>query len=619
MSWMLISILVVIGLGLIGLVYSLVWGTPPSINLAVERYVLRLALADPELLTQVGVLDNSLLDFHSGRLTDVSPRREADLRKIDRETLLLIRRYDPDRLTGQKRITFRLICWYLEQNLSGHRFKYHWNNGPVFTGPYPVNHVCGVQVDLLQFLSTYHQIKSRRSLQRYLQRLAAVGWKFSGLQAGLSSRAAMGVIPPRFVLEKSLDQVAAFLRTPMKENPLYAPVMEKMADSARFSKRAQNRWGQRIKQAIEQEVKPAFRSLGDYLHTLMNHADEDDGVWKLPDGEAYYAFLLHQHTTTDLSAAEIHKLGLAEVDRLDKMITALLRELNLPSENPGQQLKFLREDPRFHYQDADPRASILKDYQEIFDEVNQRVPEIFNYGALSTIAVKRLPEFKEPDSPIAYAQPPALDGSRPGTLWLNLRDPATVYRWGMQTLAYHEGIPGHVYQMAQAQKLRGLPTFRRNYFFNAYVEGWALYAEQLGWELGLEDELSNLGRLQALLWRAVRLVVDTGIHDKRWTRQQAIDYMIEKTGLPEGDVITEVERYIVMPGQACAYYIGYLNMLSLRQKAQATLGDVFDLKAFHDVIITNGGLPLPLLAEVVNAYIDEAAGIMPGKPSSMRK
>ncbi|MFU8826487.1 MAG: DUF885 domain-containing protein, partial [Brevefilum sp.] len=242
----------------------------------------------------------------------------------------------------------------------------------------------------------------------------------------------------------------------------------------------------------------------------------------------------------------------------------------------------------------------------------------FNFGALKNIAVERLPHFKEPDSPIAYAQPPALDGSKPGTLWLNLRDPENVYQWGMPTLAYHEGIPGHVYQMAQAQKLRGLPTFRRSYFFNAYVEGWALYAELLGYELGLEDDLGNLGRLQALLWRAARLVVDTGIHAMRWTREQAIEYMVEVTGLPERDVITEVERYVVMPGQACAYYLGYRELLALRKKAQATLGEGFDLQAFHAVIINHGSLPLSLLAEVVNAYIDQAAGLSPANTTSTK-
>ncbi len=269
-------------------------------------------------------------------------------------------------------------------------------------------------------------------------------------------------------------------------------------------------------------------------------------------------------------------------------------------------------DPQHHFTGEDSRQAILDTYQGILDEVNQCMPEVFSHGALDRILVSRLPEYKEPDSPIAYAQAPSMDGSRPGTMWINLRDPANVYRWGMRTLAYHEGIPGHIYQMAQAQKIRGLPTFRRVYFCNAYVEGWALYAERLGWELKLEDELNNLGRLQALLWRAVRLVVDTGIHVRQWTRQEAIDYMVEKTGLPERDVITEVERYIVMPGQACAYFIGYLNMLSLRQKAEVTLGEAFDLKEFHDVVINQGGLPLTLLEGVVNDYVDRKAGLISG-------
>jgi uncharacterized protein (DUF885 family) len=207
-----------------------------------------------------------------------------------------------------------------------------------------------------------------------------------------------------------------------------------------------------------------------------------------------------------------------------------------------------------------------------------------------------------------------MDGTRPGTMWLNLREPNNIYTWGMRTLAYHEGIPGHVYQMAQAQKIKHLPAFRRAYFFNAYVEGWALYAERLGWELGLEDDLSSLGRLQALIWRAARLVVDTGLHVKQWTRQEAIDYMVRVTGLPERDVITEVERYIVMPGQACAYYLGYLKLLDLRRKAEATLGPDFSLKEFHEVVIGGGGLPLDLLERVVDDYVDHRAGLKQEKP-----
>jgi uncharacterized protein (DUF885 family) len=620
MPTLLTAFVVILGAAFVWLVYNLVWGTPTSINLAVERYALRMALVDPELMTKIGLLDNTLLDFHSGHLTDVSPRADVRRRRMDRDGLSLIRRYSSGQLTGQKWITYHLMHWYFEQNLRGHRFNYHWGAGPVFMGPYPVNHVCGEQVNLIQFLSAYHKIRGRRSIRRYLHRLGQVSWKIAGLNRSLQMRAEQGVIPPLFVIEKCLVQISSFLSDPPESNPLYTHVMEKIAESGRFSKRAQDRWAMRIKYTIENEVKPAYRVLGAALNDLTTKTIEGDGVWKLPDGEAYYAFLLRQHTTTDLTAEEIHQIGLDEVGRLTQSVQAILTEMGLPTHEPGKQLQALREDPQYHYQGDDARRAIINDYQVILDEVNQRMLELFNHGPLDQIAVERLPEFKEPDSPIAYAQPPALDGSRPGTLWLNLRDPSNVYRWGMRTLAYHEGIPGHVYQMAQAQKLKGLPTFRRMYFFNAYAEGWALYAERLGWALGLEhgyekhDSPSNLGRLQALLWRAVRLVVDTGIHAMRWTRQEAIDYMVENTGLPERDVVTEVERYIVMPGQACAYYLGYLELISLRKKAEAILGESFDIKAFHDVVINNGGLPLPLLVEVVHRYIDRAAGLKPIDP-----
>jgi uncharacterized protein (DUF885 family) len=269
----------------------------------------------------------------------------------------------------------------------------------------------------------------------------------------------------------------------------------------------------------------------------------------------------------------------------------------------------MSEDPQYLYPEEDRKQIIIEDFQGILDQANQRMPEIFNFGKLEKIIVKPLPEFLEEDSPIAYAEPPAMDGSRPGMMWINLREPQNIYRWGMRTLAYHEGIPGHVYQMAQAQKLRGLPPFRRIHFCNTYVEGWVLYAEQLGWELNLEDDLSNLGRLQAQIWRAARLVVDTGIHHKRWTREEAIAYMLEKTGLPERDVVTEVERYIVAPGQACSYAIGYLKILALRQKTELVLGKNFNIKEFHDVVINNGSLPLFLLERVVDDYIDRASGL----------
>jgi uncharacterized protein (DUF885 family) len=604
-----IVILVLLGFALIWLLYSLFWGTPPNINLAVERLDLRMLGMNPEMLSMLGLLDNTLLDLHSGNLTDASPAQMIRSQQLDRDGLALIRRYDPDKLSGQTWLTYHLMRWYFEQNLRGHRVDYHWVADPVFMGPYPVNPTFGVQVDLINFLSTHHAIKGRRSLRRYLSRLEEVRWKMEGLVQSLQNRVTDGVIPPRFVLEKSLDQIQQFLDAPLDENPLLTSLQQRMQAAGRFGPAAQRRWSAKVARAIEESVLPAYRLLAAELEEELPKAGEEDGVWRLPDGTAYYDFLLRMHTTTDLTADEIYELGIAEVDRLNAEVGEVLAEMGLSNEYPGAQLKELMSDPVYHYQGEAAREEILGDYQAILDEVNGRVPEVFNFGSLDRIVVQRLPEFKEPDSPIAYAEAPALNGSRPGTMWINLREPENVYRWGMRTLAYHEGIPGHVYQMAQAQKIKGLPTFRKAYFFNAYIEGWALYAERLGWELGLEDAASNLGRLQALLWRAARLVVDTGIHAKQWSRQEAIDYMVATTGLPERDVITEVERYIVMPGQACAYYLGYLKLLALRQKVESTLGEAFSLRDFHDVIIKNGGLPLTLLEKVVNDYVDRVTGI----------
>lgn len=609
MSLFAMLILALLGLSLIWLVYTLVWGKPPLFNLAVERLTLRMVLKDPELLTSLGLLDNTLLDFHSGDLTDASPRYMDRLRALDRDGLALMRRYDPQKLSGQKRLTYQLLHWYYEQNLRGHRFDYHWIANPVFMGPYPVNHVFGVQVDLIQFLCNDHKIKGRRSVQRYLERLKVVPWKLAALRDSLAQREAIGAVPPRFVIEKSLRQIEDFLALPLEDNPLYTTLLERLEQSGRFGQAACAKWGAKVKTIIEAQVLPAYRQLSTHLQNSLEQDLEGDGVWGLPEGHAYYEFLLRNHTTTDLTAVQVHQLGLDEVERLSEEVREVLAELDLPAEHPGETLSQLMGDPQFHFSGEGARQEIIEAYQAILDEINGHLPALFKSGALDKIEVKRLPEYKEPDSPIAYAQPPSMDGRRPGTMWLNLREPDNVYRWGMRTLAYHEGIPGHVYQMAQAQQIKGLPTFRKAYFFNAYIEGWALYAERLGWELGLEDAYSNLGRLQALLWRAARLVVDTGIHTRGWTKQKAIDYMVSITGLPERDVLTEVERYIVMPGQACAYYIGYLKILGLRQKAESVLGEAFDLQAFHDVLLGSGGLPLALLEGVVDDYIDQAAGL----------
>ncbi|RZK34130.1 MAG: DUF885 domain-containing protein, partial [Hymenobacter sp.] len=295
-----------------------------------------------------------------------------------------------------------------------------------------------------------------------------------------------------------------------------------------------------------------------------------------------------------------------EVARITAEMQAILRaQHEAGADSVGPTMARLGEEPRFLYPDTDAgRAQILTDYRQILTAVDKGLAPAFRIRPRAKLAVARVPEFKQKTSPGAYYNPAAFDNSRPGTFYANLYDVKATPKFGMRSLAYHEGIPGHHFQIGIAQELTGLPTFRQVIPFTAYSEGWALYAERLAWELGFEkDPYDNLGRLRDELFRAVRLVVDTGMHDRRWTREQAIRYMRQKTGMAESDVEAEIERYIVMPGQACAYKVGMLKILELRERAKQQLGAKFDLRDFHDAVLKNGAMPLEVLEQVVNDYI----------------
>jgi uncharacterized protein (DUF885 family) len=324
-----------------------------------------------------------------------------------------------------------------------------------------------------------------------------------------------------------------------------------------------------------------------------------------------YANALRFFTTTDMTADEIHNLGLQEVERIQsEMLAILAGEGYDVSQGFSNAMDALAADPSHYYEDSDEgREQILKDYQTILDEIDAGISDAFRIRPEAGMEVVRIPEFKEKTAPGAYYQQPAIDGSRPGRFYANLYDIKATPKYSMRTLAYHEGIPGHHFQVALAMELEGMPFIRKMSPFTAYTEGWALYSEYLAWEMGFQDNpLDNLGRLQAELFRAVRLVVDTGIHDKRWTREEAIDYMVRNTGMALSDVTSEIERYIVMPGQATSYKVGMIKILEIREKAKQALGDKFDLRDFHDVVLKNGAVPLAILEELVDEYIAEKQG-----------
>jgi uncharacterized protein (DUF885 family) len=453
-----------------------------------------------------------------------------------------------------------------------------------------------------------HPLHDLTDAEHYIARLEQFQRVFLQVVEDLQIRANKGVIPPRFVLEKVLAEMQGFTAGPVDQQLLYKHFAGKVETIEGVDAETATALKQKVATAIESSVLPGYQHLTEYLKALLPQTTTDDGVWKLPNGEAYYAYMLKQHTTTDLTPAQIHQLGLDEVARIQQQMLTTLQAQGISGDHVPTMMKALGDDPRFLYPDtAEARLQILADYKTILADINTRLDGAFNIRPKADMDVQRVPEFSEKTAPGAYYNAPAMDGSRPGVFYANLYNIKATPKFSMKTLAVHEGIPGHHFQIAIQQELQGLPTFRKILPFTVYAEGWALYTEQLMAERGLyqDDPFGDLGRLQDELFRAIRLVVDTGIHHHRWTREQAIDYMAGNSGMAASDVEAEIERYIVMPGQACAYKIGMLKIIELRSKAQAELGDKFKLTDFHDVVLKNGSMPIAILQRVIEQYIAE--------------
>jgi uncharacterized protein (DUF885 family) len=352
---------------------------------------------------------------------------------------------------------------------------------------------------------------------------------------------------------------------------------------------------------VAESVLPAYAGLIAFFEAAQQKVTANNGVWALPDGDAFYAWCVKNHTTLALTPEEVHQTGLAEVARIEAEIDAILRAQGLTEGSVGQRMAKFASDPAQLYPDTDEgRAQAIADYQAMIDEISAGMDQAFDLRPTVGVDVKRIEEFREKTAPGAHYLPAPMDKSRKAIFYINMRDMRELFKWGMRTLAYHEAIPGHHFQIAIAQDVKGVPTFRNLGLFTVYSEGWALYSEQLAWELGFQEEpLDNLGRLQAEMFRAVRLVVDTGMHHKRWTREQAIEYFLDKTGQPEGDTIAEIERYLVAPGQALAYKTGMMAIVRMRDELKRRQGDKFDLKQFHNLVLGAGPMPLPVLEKRV--------------------
>jgi uncharacterized protein (DUF885 family) len=579
---------------------NLIWFRPWSLNLFYEKVFAEVIFDHPELLSTLGLVEQFGLTSHNGRLDDESPthqEREFDRWKRD---LTQLRQYSLARQSASQKLSTHVLEWFLHMQVEGE--KWQWHN-------YPVNQLFGVQNQFPSFMANTHRLLNRKDCEYYLKRLDGLPKKFDQILEGLKIREQKQILPPRFVVEEVLKEMTDFVGTPVSENILASSFKTRAGKIAELTKAQREDFQAGVETTITGKVYPAYQKLIDYFREILPKTTTDDGVWKLPDGRAFYAHCLRENTTTTLNPDEVHELGIREVARIESEMRTILDANGFAGQSIGEAMDKLAKDPRFLYaNDGKGRGDALAQYTDLITQARDRSSkELFLTTPRAEIEVRRVPEFKESTAPGAYYEPPAMDGSRPGIFFANLRDMNEVPKWNMPTLAYHEGVPGHHWQISTAEELKGVPQFRKVIPFTAYMEGWALYCEWLAKQAGWydKDPFGDLGRLQAELFRAVRLVVDTGIHAKRWTREQAITYMREKTGMGEKEVKSEIERYIVAPGQACAYKIGMLKIQELRARAQKEMGERFDQREFHDAVLKNGALPLEILEEQVNEYIQQ--------------
>lgn len=555
------------------------------------------ALARPEYLAQLGRSERQ------DEWNDES--REAWLNRIDRaqsDLDYLRDEIDVDALDPETALSYRLYVKSAEDRLAAMPWRDH---------TYLFTQMRGAHASIPTFLLNQHKIDNEVGARNYVARLNAIPGKLDTLRERSAAAFDQGVYPPKFVYTHTLRNIGNVLSgAPFEDggdlNLMLAHFKTKV-DALNLPDETRETLFTEAIMAMTDNVGPAYERLRAELLRQQADAGTDDGAWKLPDGAAYYAHKLREMTTTDLSADEIHNIGLREVDRIHAEMRDIMQAVNFDGDLQAF-FEFMRTDPQFYYPNTDEgRERYLQEATAIIDRMEDRLEDVIMTLPEAALEVRAVEAFRERSAGKAFYSRPAADGSRPGYYYANLYDMNQMPIYQMEALAYHEGSPGHHMQIALAQELDGIPDFRKFGRYTAYTEGWGLYSEFLPKEMGFyEDPYSDFGRLAMELWRAARLVVDTGLHSKRWSREDAIAYLLENTPNPEGDLIKAIERYIVMPGQATAYLIGKIKIVELRERAKVEMGDVFDIREFHDVILASGPVPLDIMEERVDTYIATA-------------
>jgi len=534
-----------------------------------------------------------------GRWDDLSEQAALEDYEIAQQDRKNLRRFRFQQLSSAAQLDYRMFEAQLGREIEQYEWRLH---------DYPVNQMNGVHSGTPAFLINIHRIETAAEAEAYIMRLNGFTGRFDELIRNLELREKLGILPPAFVFPMVIADCRNLMTgRPFEESErdctLLADFRSKVSKLELTHDQAE-RFEREARRALRRSVGPAYLKLIDTLERQAELADDRDGAWKHPTGDKFYAYALRKATTTTVDPRNLHDLGLDEVRRIHAEMGAICEKLGR-SDSLQEFFTYLRSDEQFFYPNTDAgRRDYLARATEIIDVMRGRLDELFVTIPAAPFVVRAVEPYREQSAGKAFYERGSPDGSRPGVYYANLFDMGSMPKYQMEALAYHEAIPGHHMQLSVAAELENLPRFRRYATYTAYSEGWALYTEFIPKEIGLyEDPYSDFGRLAMELWRACRLVVDTGIHRMRWTRQEAIDYLLENTPNPEGDCVKAIERYIVMPGQATAYKIGMLKIQSLRSRAQNVLGPEFDVREFHDLILTLGPMPLDILEDQVKAWI----------------
>jgi len=554
----------------------------------------------PMTMTQLGMKT----DYD--KWDDLSEARELEDFELGvKQFAELKRTINFDLLDEQARVSYRMFVRDAERAIEGWRWRYH---------SYPLNQMSGLHSDVPAFLINFHRVDSVADARAYIARLRGIGPLLDQLMDKAEVRAAKGIMPPKFVYGLVLDSCREVVAgAPFDKSGKKSALLEDIEGKIAALKDADAATKAALladaTAALTGTVQPAYGKLIALLQAHEKRATTDDGAWKLPEGDEFYAYQLRGSTTTRLTAEEIHALGLREVARIHSGMEAIMKQVGFKGDLQAF-FKYIKEDPKFYYPTTpEGKAAYMKRVTEIIDTMNARLDEFFITKPKAPLVVKPVEPFREQGSAGAFYEQPAPDGSRPGAYYVNTIDMRGVPIFEMETLAHHEAIPGHHMQIAIAQELTGIPRFRKYGGNTAYIEGWALYAEYFPKEFGFyQDPMQDFGRLYDELLRAVRLVVDTGLHAKKWTREQTMEYFRKNTPNPERDIFTETNRYIVWPGQATAYKVGQLKILELRELAKKELGARFDLREYHDLVLKDGAVPMDLLEENVRSWIAKKKG-----------